>query len=112
MQIGVSAFTSAALTCCCANAWAELFVSQPPSDETNPYQAGAPAALAWRIGWVSGGDLFLEPRASYDVAQEMAGPELLPMGEQVIRNRLRQRGFLINVDVGLQMPQVRRPLEG
>jgi len=65
-----------------------------------------------RIGWVSGGDLFLEPRASYDVAQEMAGPELLPMGEQVIRNRLRQRGFLINVDVGLQMPQVRRPLEG
>src|SRR5436190_18123990 len=30
MQIGMSAFTSAALTCCCANTWAELFVSQPP----------------------------------------------------------------------------------
>jgi hypothetical protein len=24
------------------------------TDEANPYQAGAPAALAWRIGWVSG----------------------------------------------------------
>ena len=24
------------------------------TDEANPYQAGASAALAWRIGWVSG----------------------------------------------------------
>jgi hypothetical protein len=30
MQMGVSAFMSAALTCCCANAWAEFFASQPP----------------------------------------------------------------------------------
>ena len=44
--------------------------------------------LAWaprgpRIGWAVGSNLFLEPAASYQVAQEQAGSERLSVGEQV-----------------------------
>jgi len=65
-----------------------------------------------RIGWVSGPDLFLEPRTSYEVAQEMAGTERLPLGEQALRHRLRERGLLASIDVAAQMVLVRRTLEG
>jgi hypothetical protein len=64
-----------------------------------------------RIGWVSGTDLFLEPGASYRVAQELAGSDRL-MGEQTLRRRLHERGLLAGVDEGRQMVQVRRTLEG
>jgi hypothetical protein len=65
-----------------------------------------------RIGWVAGGDLFLEPVASYQVAQEVAGVERLPVSEQILRHRLRERGLLASIDVGRQMVQVRRTLDG
>jgi hypothetical protein len=65
-----------------------------------------------RIGWVGGGDLFLEPAASYQVAQEVAGVERLPVSEQILRHRLRERGLLASTDIGRQMVQVRRTLEG
>ena len=65
-----------------------------------------------RIGWVAGNDLFLEPRASYQVAQEMAGAERLPVSEQMLRHRLRERSLLASIDAGRQMLQVRRTLEG
>ncbi len=65
-----------------------------------------------RIGWVSGGDVFLESRTSYEVAQEMAGTERLPLGEQALRHRLRERGLLVSIDVARQMVQVRRTIEG
>jgi hypothetical protein len=64
-----------------------------------------------RIGWVSGIDLFLEPRVSYQAAQDLAGDHRLP-GEQSLRHRLRQCGLLAGVDEGRQMVQVRRTLEG
>jgi hypothetical protein len=64
-----------------------------------------------RIGWVAGTDLFLEPGASYQVAQELAGPDRL-VGEQTLRHRLRERGLLASIDTGRQMVQVRRTLEG
>jgi len=64
-----------------------------------------------RIGWVAGSDLFLEPVASYQVAQELAGPDRL-VGEQTLRHRLRERGLLASIDAGRQMIQVRRTLEG
>jgi hypothetical protein len=53
----------------------------------------------------------LKPAASYQVAQELAGAERLP-GEQMLRQRMRERGLLASVDVGRQMVQVRRTLEG
>jgi len=65
-----------------------------------------------RIGWVVGNDLFLEPAASYQVAQHVGGTERLPVGEQTLRHRLRERGLLASIDVGRQMLTVRRTLEG
>jgi hypothetical protein len=65
-----------------------------------------------RIGWVVGNDLFLEPAASYQVAQQVSGTERLPVSEQTLRHRLRKRGLLASIDVGRQMVQVRRTLQG
>jgi len=65
-----------------------------------------------RIGWVAGADLFLDPTAGYEVAQELAGGERIPVSEQTLRRRLQQRGLLASVDAGRQMVQVRRTLEG
>jgi hypothetical protein len=76
-----------------------------------------PNGRAWlpqgtRIGWLTGRDVFLEPAASYQVAQQMAGPERLPVGVQTLRQRLREHGLLVSTDVGRQMLLVRRILEG
>jgi hypothetical protein len=57
-------------------------------------------------------DLYLEPAVSYQVAQQVAGAERLPVGEQTLRHRLRQRGLLASVDVARQVLLVRRTLEG
>jgi hypothetical protein len=65
-----------------------------------------------RIGWVTGGDLFLEPAASYLIAQGVAGTERLPISQQTLHHRLQESGFLVSVDRGRQMVQVRRTLEG
>jgi hypothetical protein len=32
-----------------------------------------------RIGWITGNDLFLDPTTRYEVVQQMAGAERLPM---------------------------------
>jgi hypothetical protein len=56
--------------------------------------------------------VFLEPTASYEVAQIVAGAERLPIGAQTLRHRLREQGLLASVDVGRQMLLVRRILEG
>ena len=65
-----------------------------------------------RIGWVEGSDLFLEPKASYLLAQDLAGTERLPVSEQSLRRSLRERGLLASVDAARQMVLVRRTLEG
>jgi hypothetical protein len=64
-----------------------------------------------RIGWVAGSDIFLEPEASYQATQELAGADRL-VGEQTLRHRLRERGLLASIDEGRQMVQVRRTLQG
>ena len=65
-----------------------------------------------RVGWLARSDLFLEPAASYQVAQQAAGLERLPVSEQTLRHRLREHGLLASIDVGRQMLLVRRTLEG
>ena len=65
-----------------------------------------------RIGWVAGGDVFLEPTASYEVAQQIAGAERLPVSTQTLRHRLREHRLLASVDIGRKMLLVRRTLEG
>jgi len=76
-----------------------------------------PAGRGWvpqgtRVGWVARSDLFLEPAASYHVAQQAAGVERLAVSEQTLRHRLREHGLLASLDVGRQMLLVRRTLEG
>jgi hypothetical protein len=65
-----------------------------------------------RIGWLSGKDLFLDPIASYQVAQDLAGKERMAVTEQTLRHKLQERGLLASVDAGRHMVQVRRTLEG
>ena len=64
------------------------------------------------IGWVSGGDLFLEPATSYQITQGLAGSERLVLGQQALHHSLSEGGFLASVDAGRQMLQVRRTMEG
>ena len=65
-----------------------------------------------RVGWIAEDDLFLDSSASYTVAQQIAGSERLPIGEQTLRHRLQVNGILASVDAGRQMLLVRRTLEG
>ena len=65
-----------------------------------------------RIGWVKGNDLFLEPMVSYEVAQQIAGAQPIPITAQTLRQRLREHDLLASVDVGREMLLVRRTLEG
>jgi hypothetical protein len=65
-----------------------------------------------RIGWVADTDLYLDPVASYQTAQEAAGADRLTVSEQRLRQRLRQKGLLASIDAGRGMVQVRRTLEG
>jgi hypothetical protein len=46
------------------------------------------------------------------MVQQTAAPEYLPLSEQTLRHRLRERGLLASIDAGRQMLQVRRTLEG
>jgi hypothetical protein len=55
--------------------------------------------------------LFLEPAASYQVTQQLAGASGLAASEQTLRSRLRERGLLVSTDLGRQMLTVRRTLE-
>ena len=66
-----------------------------------------------RIGWVDGEDLYLEPAASYRVAQrEAQGGEALTVGAQTLRKRLKEKGLLASVSETRQTLLVRRTLEG
>ncbi len=64
-----------------------------------------------RIGWVASNDLFLEPMASYQVAQQIPGTDRVPISEQTLRHRLHQHGLLASIDTGRKMLMVRRTLE-
>jgi hypothetical protein len=90
---------------------------KPPAEAEQWGWQPKPRGRGWvaqgtRIGWVAGNDLFLDPVVSYQVAQEMAGAERIPVSEQTVRQRLRQLGLLASIDTGRGMVQVRRTLEG
>jgi hypothetical protein len=57
-------------------------------------------------------ELFLEPTISFQVAQQLAGANQLPITAQTLRHRLREHGLLASIDAGRQMLLVRRTLEG
>jgi hypothetical protein len=69
-----------------------------------------------RVGWVEGGDLYLEPEASYAAAQELAHRQgdALPVSPRTLHRRLHERGLLLSVEAhgGKTRYAVRRTLEG
>ena len=76
-----------------------------------------PAGRKWLpcgvcIGWVAGGDLYLDSSASYQAAQQAAGTQQLVVNEQTLRRRLRERGLLASIDAGRQTLLVRKTLGG
>ena len=58
-----------------------------------------------------GPDLFLDPEASYQVAQKVAETERFSVSQQALRHQLRKRGLLGSTDKGRGMVQVRRTLD-
>jgi hypothetical protein len=66
------------------------------------------------IGWVDGDDVYLESTASYRAAQAAGREtsEMIPVGEQVLRKRLKEKGFLVSVDTKRETLTVRRTCSG
>jgi hypothetical protein len=86
----------------------------------------APASVGWRmngsiwtpqgdcVGWVEGDDVYLEPAAAFRQVQ-LAGRdagESLPVTEQTLKRRLRERELLASVDKRRQTVTVRRTIAG
>ena len=65
-----------------------------------------------RIGWLLGGELYLDSGASYRAVQQQEGGERRAMSEQTLRRRLGDRGLLASIDAGRGMLLVRKTLEG
>jgi hypothetical protein len=65
-----------------------------------------------RLGWVDGGNVYLEPEAAYAEVQGLAGlqGESLPVSARTLRKRLKDRGLLASVEEG--KTTTRRQLEG
>ncbi|MCC6363182.1 MAG: bifunctional DNA primase/polymerase [Bryobacterales bacterium] len=65
------------------------------------------------IGWVDGADLYLEPVASYAVAQELGRKtgEPLVVGETTLRKRMREKGLLKSVDESREVLTVRKTIQ-
>jgi len=66
------------------------------------------------MGWVDRDHLYLEPTAAYRAAQKMARDtdEALPISEQTLRRRLRDRGLLASVDQRRETLTIRRNISG
>ncbi len=67
-----------------------------------------------RVGWVDGGNLYLEPEASYTAAQKQAreGGDNLPVSARTLHKRLHEGGHLVSVETTRDTLKVRRSLEG
>lgn len=93
----------------------------PPSDANRWGWQQVPVTqgpMGWRsrgdcIGWIDGGDAYLEPHAAHRVAQRMAGlADGVSVGERTLRKRLSEGGFLASVDRDRSKIAVRRTLQG
>lgn len=67
-----------------------------------------------RIGWCSERDLFLEPEASFAVAQKLArdSGESITISAHTLRRRLHERGYLASVEQVRETLTIRRMIEG
>jgi len=67
-----------------------------------------------RIGWLDGGNLYLDPEASFAVAQKLAKDSgtSIPVSLSTLKKRLKQQGWLASVDKTRQTLTTRKTLEG
>jgi hypothetical protein len=67
-----------------------------------------------RVGWLEGGDLYLEPEAAYAAVQKQGrdSGESLTVTGRTLRKRLHERGLLLSVDEAREVLTVRRTLGG
>ncbi len=93
---------------------------------TNGSEPDNPEAWGWRdepgtwqphgdrIGWLDGEDLYLQPDASFAVAQAMgrATGEEITVSPYTLRKRLHERGLLASVDAVRKKLTLRRTLGG
>jgi hypothetical protein len=66
------------------------------------------------VGWTEGPDIFLQPSAAYRIVQA-AGRDTgdgVPVTEQTLRKRLREKGLLASIDEPRQTLTVRRKIGG
>src|SRR5262249_18280022 len=89
-----------------AEAWGWRWGGGDGPNEKRPYGE--------RIGWIRGDDLFLEPEASYAVAQRLARDTCasIPVGSKTLHKRLHERGVLASTDDRRRKLTVRHVLEG
>jgi hypothetical protein len=80
--------------------------------ETGELQRWIPAGKC--IGWLEGSSLYLEPKASYAVAQEMGRRigEPLVVSEMTLRKRLHEEELLASVDMTRETLKVRKCVQG
>jgi hypothetical protein len=66
------------------------------------------------IGWVADGQVYLEPEASYAVAQRLAQAqgEAIPITSTTLRRRLKERKLLASMDAQRGKLTVRRTFQG
>ena len=66
------------------------------------------------VGWLDGESLYLEPDAAYAVVQRLASSqnEMIAVSPTTLRKRLRERGYLAEVDTNRQTLTVRRTIGG
>jgi hypothetical protein len=66
------------------------------------------------VGWIEGKNIYLEPTASYCVAQTAGRSmgEILTVTEQVLKKRLHERGLLASIDAARGTLTIRRIIAG
>ncbi len=81
---------------------------------TGEYQREEEQPQGELIGWLDSKALYLEPDASFAVAQHLARDqgESLSVTPQTLRKRLKERGYLASWDHATQIVTIRRVLEG
>lgn len=69
--------------------------------------------LGQRVGWIDGDDVYLQPKAAFRLAQQIASEtDRLTITERTLGRRLNEKGLLLSVDVGRGKHTVRRDLQG
>jgi hypothetical protein len=92
---------------------------EPPGDDGAKWGWHKTETTRWIpggrcIGWLEGSNLYLEPTASYAVAQEIGrrtGDPLVVI-EMTLRRRLNEAGLLASVDVARETLKVRKRVQG